>query len=125
MRQVSPESEHIYDMIVELYQHSKGDWKALKKDAGLSDDELDHFLNYATQFLGNTGNFKSFGDSKFIPRLPARQMKALASSSPKALEAYEQAVNGIYASDAGHMHLGYPDAGYVLNSTISLQPQSC
>ncbi|KAI9728619.1 MAG: hypothetical protein M1828_002725 [Chrysothrix sp. TS-e1954] len=115
LRQVSPESEHIYDMIVELHRHCKGDWTSLAKDSGVSDEELTEFLNYAAQFLGNTGNFKSFGDSKFIPRISARQLKALASASPKALEAHEKAESSIYESDVGHMHLGYPDAGHVSN----------
>ncbi|KAF2761802.1 dipeptidyl-peptidase III [Pseudovirgaria hyperparasitica] len=114
LRQVSPESEHIYDLIVGLYQHGKGDWKALQKEAGLSDEELTEFLNYAAQFLGNLGNYKSFGDSKFIPRLPSRQTKALATLSPKTLESYEKAKDGIYETKSvGLMHLGYPDAGHL------------
>lgn len=98
-------------MIIQLYHYSGGDWKYLQKQSGLSDEDLDHFLDYAAQFLGNVGNYKSFGDSKFIPRIPQRQLKALASSCPEALEAYEKAGNRIYASDVAHMHLGYPDAG--------------
>ena len=111
LRQVSPESEHIYDMIVELHRHCNGSWKLLSKSSGLSHQELDHFLNYAAQFLGNNGNFKGFGDSKIVPRIPERQLKALVSSSPAALEAFEKAAGRIYDSDVSHMHLGYPDAG--------------
>lgn len=116
LRQVSAESEAIYDLIIELHNHCKGDWKALQRQSGLSDQDLQAFLNYAAQFLGNGGNFKSFGDSKFIPRLAERQFKALATSSPKALQFYEKAKSGIYAhvgDAAGEMHLGYPDAGHV------------
>ena len=39
LRQVSPESEHIYDFIIALYKHGKGDLKKVQKDAGLSDDD--------------------------------------------------------------------------------------
>ena len=86
LRQVSPESEHIYDFIIALHHYFRGDWKALQKETGLSDGELAAFLDYSAQFLGNLGNFKSFGDSKFVPRLNERQLKALAAVSPQTLE---------------------------------------
>ena len=52
LRQVSPESESIFDFIVELYKSSNDDWKALAEKASISDQDLQHFLEYATQFLG-------------------------------------------------------------------------
>ncbi|KAF2145372.1 uncharacterized protein K452DRAFT_264346 [Aplosporella prunicola CBS 121167] len=114
LRQVSPESEHIYDFIITLYKHAKGDWKKVQKDAGLSDDELKAFLEYSAQFLGNAGNFKSFGDSKFVPRLEARQLKALATLTPETLELYEKFKDSIFAGkNEESMLLGYPDGGHV------------
>ncbi|OCL02516.1 dipeptidyl-peptidase III [Glonium stellatum] len=114
LRQVSPESEHIYDFIIALHHHCNGDWKKLQEEAGLSDDELAAFLDYSAQFLGNMGNFKSFGDSKFVPRLDARQLKALATVTPQTLEIYERIREGVFASkDIEKMHLGYPDQGHV------------
>lgn len=114
LRQVSPESEAIYDLILDLYRHCKGDWEALRGQTGLSKDEMKQFLDYAAQFLGNGGNFKSFGDTKFIPRLSPRQFKALATCSKKALKYFEDTQGAIYASqsEAG-MLLGYPDSGHV------------
>lgn len=114
LRQVSPESEHIYDFIIALHHYFRSDWKALQKEAGLSDDELAAFLDYSAQFLGNLGNFKSFGDSKFVPRLNERQLKALAAVSPQTLEIYEQIKGGVFVNkNVGKMHLGYPDQGHV------------
>lgn len=114
LRQCSPESESIYDFIVALHKHSKGDYPALAKDAGLSKVEIDEYLNYAAQFLGNLGNYKSFGDSKFVPRLEPRQLKALATVSKHTLALYEAFQDAIYAgSDVAKLHLGYPSAGHV------------
>lgn len=111
---MSPESEAIYDFIITLHNHSNGDWKALQKEAGVSDNELSDFLNYAAQFLGNAGNYKSFGDSKFIPRLDVMSLKALAKVSPQAIELFEQIKDGAYANKTTElMHLGYPDAGHL------------
>lgn len=84
------------------------------KQTGFSDAEIKAYLNYAAQFLGNLGNYKSFGDSKFVPRLEPRRLQALASCSPQALKLHEQFKHRIYAGeDVGKLHLGYPDRGHV------------
>ncbi|OAK94367.1 dipeptidyl-peptidase III [Phaeosphaeriaceae sp. SRC1lsM3a] len=114
LRQVSAESEHIYDFIVALHKQCKGDYPSAAKEAGLSQEDIDAYLNYSAQFLGNLGNYKSFGDSKFIPRLEARQLKALATLSKETLDLYEKFKDAIYAGDdVGKLHLGYPSAGHV------------
>ncbi|KAF2197104.1 dipeptidyl-peptidase III [Delitschia confertaspora ATCC 74209] len=114
LRQVSPESESIYDFIIALHKHCHGDYSALQKQAGISSDDLNAYLEYAAQFLGNMGNYKSFGDSKFIPRISARKLMELATVSPKILHIYETFKDRIYEDkDVGKMHLGYPDQGHV------------
>jgi dipeptidyl-peptidase-3 len=76
LRQLSPESEPIYDFIIALHKHCNGDYDGLAKDVGLSKDDLDAYLNYAAQFLGNLGNYKSFGDSKFVRKLRVHSTRA-------------------------------------------------
>lgn len=71
-------------------------------------------MNYAAQFLGNTGNFKSFGDSKFIPRIQAHEFAALAKASPEAEKLFATFKDDLYeSSSAARMHLGFPDKGHV------------
>lgn len=113
LRQCSPESEDIYDLIIGLYIHCKGDWKSLQQEVNLSDGELQDFLNYSAQFLGNAGNYKSFGDVKFVPRLPEPKFEALASVSERTWNHYRNTQGAIYPQDAARMHFGYPDAGHV------------
>jgi dipeptidyl-peptidase-3 len=114
LRQVSPESEGIYDFIIKLHKHYKGDWKKVGQDAKISEGELKAFLDYAAQFLGNTGNYKSFGDSKFVPRMEPAQFKAIASLTPETIQIWEQIKDGVFANaDVGLMHLGYPGAGHL------------
>ncbi|KAF2267090.1 dipeptidyl-peptidase III [Lojkania enalia] len=114
LRQISPESEHIYDFIIALHKQCSGDYDSLAKDAGLSSDDMQAYLNYAAQFLGNMGNYKSFGDSKFVPRLEPRQLKALATVSPKTLGLYHKMKDAIYTGDdVAKLHLGYPSNGHV------------
>lgn len=91
-----------------------GDWKKLQSQASLTDEELKHFLSYSAQFLGNTGNFKSFGDSKFIPRISPDKIAALAKTTSKAEHLWGQIKDGLYQSTSiAAMHLGYPDKGHV------------
>lgn len=61
VRQVSPNSEKVFDTILNIH-------KGLKEYP--KDEETTQYLEYASQFLSNLGEFKSFGDVKFIPRCP-------------------------------------------------------
>jgi dipeptidyl-peptidase-3 len=71
-------------------------------------------LQYAAQFLGNSGNYKSFGDSKFLPRCDESVFASLASTSPEA-ETHYKATNGaIFSADKpGLLHLGFTDEGHL------------
>lgn len=58
MRQISPESEKIYDLIIYLYKAVGGDWKKLGVETGVSEEGVKLWLEYAAGFLGNVGNYK-------------------------------------------------------------------
>ncbi|ERT02874.1 dipeptidyl-peptidase III [Sporothrix schenckii 1099-18] len=114
LRQVSPEAESIYDFILALNTAAAGDWRALAAKAGVEEAHLTAFLQYAAQFLGNCGNYKSFGDSKFIPRAPESAFAALAGTSPDAEKHYKATKGAIFSSeDVGLLHLGYTDDGHL------------
>ncbi|KAL1882739.1 hypothetical protein VTK73DRAFT_1259 [Phialemonium thermophilum] len=114
LRQVSPESEAIYDFIISLYKASGGDFKSIARKAGVDDDGLDAFLQYATQFLGNAGNYKSFGDSKFIPRCDEKVFAALAATSTESQHHYSATHGAIFSADKpGLLHLGFVDDGHM------------
>ncbi|KAL1891258.1 hypothetical protein Sste5346_007717 [Sporothrix stenoceras] len=114
LRQVSPEAESIFDFILALNTAAAGDWKGLAAKAGVEEAHLTAFLQYAAQFLGNSGNYKSFGDSKFIPRAPESAFAALASTSPDAEKHYKATKGAIFSSDnVGLLHLGYTDDGHL------------
>ncbi|KAL9055190.1 MAG: hypothetical protein Q9162_003683 [Coniocarpon cinnabarinum] len=115
-KQTSPESEAIHDFIIELHKHCKGDWKSLQTQSKVDEQDIKQFLNYAAQFLGNGGNFKSFGDTKFVPRILQSKLEALAKTSPKAYQLFEKARQGVYsANSTASMSLGYPDEGHITN----------
>lgn len=117
LRQVSPESEPIYDLIISLYRACNGDWNSLAQKTNVSAEDLRFFLEYAAQFLGNCGNYKGFGDSKFIPRIPPAALEALASVNPETKAAFKKANStggGIYETESqALMHLGYVEDGHM------------
>jgi dipeptidyl-peptidase-3 len=111
---VSPESESIFDFITELHRSWNGDWAGCQKKAGVSDEDLKHFLEYAAMFLGNCGNYKGMGDAKFIPRCEEKAFAALASTSPIADKYYKATAGAIFSSNnSGIMHLGHLEDGHM------------
>jgi dipeptidyl-peptidase III len=104
-------------LVVSLYNACKGDWKAWAEKTDTSEQDLTSFLEYATQFLGNNGNYKGFGDSKFIPRISYEALAQFVSSAPECAKALEKAMTaggGIYETkDTKLMHLGYPQDGHM------------
>lgn len=117
LAQVSPESEPIYDLILSLYTACDGDFDSLAKETGVDRDDVQLWLDYSAQFLGNNGNYKGFGDVKFIPRISPEKLQKLASVNSETKKWYETAQKnggGIYdTKDAGLMHLGYPESGHM------------
>ena len=58
MRQISPESEGIFDLIVALYKSVDGDWGKLGKETGVSAEDVHFWVEYAAGVVGNAGNYK-------------------------------------------------------------------
>lgn len=60
LRQVSPEANTIFDLLIELHTSCDGDWPKLLGESGDSHEareELGRFMEYAALFLSNMGNY--------------------------------------------------------------------
>lgn len=113
MRQTSFETEDIFDFAMAIHKGCNGDWSTLAAKAGIEADEVSRFQEYAVQVLGNMGNFKSYGDSKFLPRCSPRTVEALATAVPESANFYEKCKNAMFDSeDQPKMHLGFPEDGH-------------
>ncbi len=77
-RQCSPESEELIDLIVKMFTTKSSQ---LVREQGIlfgfTKEEIQDFLNYFTLVSCNLGNYRSFGDSKIIPRLKQITMSAI------------------------------------------------
>ncbi|KAJ3157175.1 hypothetical protein HDU89_002587 [Geranomyces variabilis] len=92
------------------------DIAALKAAANVGEEDWKFFMEYAVQVLYNTGNVKSFGDTKFIPRVSAGQFEAIvrASGSAKAAKYFKSLREFIYSHTPTEANLiGFPAEGHI------------
>ncbi|KAM6970289.1 dipeptidyl peptidase 3 [Aplochiton taeniatus] len=80
--QTSPESANIFVLLQKLFRkQTPTELEQVATAAGLSPEEYQAFLVFAAGLYANMGNYKSFGDTKFIPNLPKDKLKALVWAS--------------------------------------------
>jgi len=99
--QTSPESPDIFRLVHKINTSQPvSELKTSLLGAGLTDQEVTAYLVYCSGFYGNMGNYKGFGDSKFVPNLEPERMELLVKSSqahkdsPEVMEALWQSVKG-------------------------------
>lgn len=89
----------------------------MAEKANVPDSQLQYFLEYAAQFLGNLGNYKGFGDSKFVPRCSKATIARLASQAPSGKSLCDKCLDDVFADPdkPALMHLGFPGQGHLSN----------
>ncbi|XP_055952448.1 dipeptidyl peptidase 3-like isoform X1 [Argiope bruennichi] len=118
--QTSPESPLIFILINKLFHNNTvSELKeiALNK-CGFTEDDFTAFLIYTCGILSNMGNYKGFGDTKFIPNLAKDKFGKLVLSSrfaatydeyaPKLLS---ECLKKIYSLKDKECCLGFPYKG--------------
>ncbi len=108
LRQVSHESEPIFDLILQIHKNLKSDYSSLKID----EDVTKGYLEYASQFLSNLGNYKSFGDKKFIPRISVEDFEKIVKLSNSDLDLFNKIKEPLYSIDEKSALLGFPSDGH-------------
>uniref|UniRef100_A0A3P8TGM9 Dipeptidyl peptidase 3 n=1 Tax=Amphiprion percula TaxID=161767 RepID=A0A3P8TGM9_AMPPE len=117
--QTSPESANIFVLLQRIFRkQTPAQLEQVATAAGLSSEEYQAFLVYAAGLYANMGNYKSFGDTKFIPNLPKDKLKALVWASqafqeqPSAMEALWDSCSGLlYSLEDRQKQLGLGDKG--------------
>lgn len=118
LRSVSPESEAIYDLILgvhEALQQPQTNAEYQLKLSSVSSENVTWYLEYASQFLSNLGNYKSFGDKKFIPKLDSAAFEQViqATNNAELLALYKSIETPLYDTTLGL--LGWPEKGQLSN----------
>uniref|UniRef100_A0A8C3SH21 Dipeptidyl peptidase 3 n=1 Tax=Chelydra serpentina TaxID=8475 RepID=A0A8C3SH21_CHESE len=89
--QTSPEAPAIYVLLSRLFRTQDPDQLGeFAHSAGLTDQEYQAFLVYAAGVFSNMGNYKSFGDTKFVPNLPKDKLRQLIWQSQAFQERPEE-----------------------------------
>ena len=112
----SVESPIIFSIYQKLF--ATEDVDALKASAlasGVSDEDFLSFLTYAAAFYSNMGNYKSFGDSKFIPGVSQevflRVLQASAADTAFLAALFDECKERMYSTEERFEVLGFaPDA---------------
>ena len=102
--QTSPESPSIFRLLLRLARaQDTASLRAAALAAGLNDQQVDAFFVYCSGFLGNMGNYKGFGDSKFVPNLTVEALDTLVKAS-EAYKADQGVVGGLWEEVKGPMY---------------------
>jgi dipeptidyl-peptidase-3 len=114
--QVSTESPAILRFLFSLFdQNSQAQLREAAVKDSVSADDFDKFVEYAALLYANMGNYKSFGDSKFIPACDRAVFTKIVESAPNDKDAilrqYEQIADKIFSVSAGELGLGFPPNG--------------
>ncbi|XP_034033982.1 dipeptidyl peptidase 3 isoform X1 [Thalassophryne amazonica] len=117
--QTSPESANIFVLLQRIFRkQSPAQLEQVATAAGLSSEEYQAFLVYAAGLYANMGNYKSFGDTKFIPNLPQEKLKAVVWASqafqedPTEIEAlWNSCSHLLYSLGDKEKQLGLGDKG--------------
>ena len=82
LTQCSPESLSIFTLLLATFSaQSMEDLVTKAISNGIEQSEIDDILMYTAAFFSNMGNYKSFGDTKFVPQTSQTRFRAFLLSS--------------------------------------------
>ncbi|XP_076268047.1 dipeptidyl peptidase 3 isoform X2 [Rhynchophorus ferrugineus] len=113
--QTSPESAPIFVLLHRLFStQDVHEFSLNAANAGFTSDELYALLIYAGGVFGNAGNYKGFGDTKFIPNIEKSRLEELLKTSTAWADIeplWHEYKDAIYDLSSGKTCLGYNPAG--------------
>ncbi|XP_070622351.1 dipeptidyl peptidase 3 [Erythrolamprus reginae] len=117
--QTSPESPAIYVLLSRIFRtQDPSELQEVARSLGIADEEYQAFLVYTAAIYANMGNYKSFGDTKFVPSLPKENLKKVVWASqaflenPEEMEAlWKSCEKLMYSLEPLQRHLGLSGEG--------------
>ncbi|XP_076354042.1 dipeptidyl peptidase 3 [Tachypleus tridentatus] len=118
--QTSVESPLIYTLLHKIYkqQSLKELHQVAIEGCDLTDEDFQALLVYSSGIFTNMGNYRGFGDSKFIPNLPKEKLEKLIKSSSASKSEpdvinflWEKCSEKMYSLKDQEKHLGFADKG--------------
>ncbi|GLV40147.1 Dipeptidyl aminopeptidase III [Carabus blaptoides fortunei] len=111
--QTSPESPIIFAFFHKMFTaFPVPKLKELATKVGFSDDDFTAIQVYACGVFANAGNYKGFGDTKFVPNIDVDKMDALViEGNFCAKELWEKCRKPMFSLDEREKSLGMNDKG--------------
>ncbi|KAI0320104.1 aflatoxin-detoxifizyme [Amylostereum chailletii] len=119
--QWTPYNENLFDLLILTFSDNGllVDLDGLKSKADLSDEDWEDVLQCSVQVLSNLANYKSFGFTKFVPRVSEDKFGAVIASSANAANAvplWNELKASIYAtSPESSLFIGKRSLGHISN----------
>ncbi|KAI5997175.1 peptidase family M49-domain-containing protein [Pisolithus albus] len=119
--QWTSQAQTLYDLLVLTFSANGKltDLEALKQRSGVSEQDFDDALQYTAQVMHNLVNYKSFGFTKFIPRIPVDEFAKIIAASTNAANAvpvWESLKDHIYSTTPeSSLFIGKRSEGHVSN----------
>ncbi|GJE95136.1 aflatoxin-detoxifizyme [Phanerochaete sordida] len=87
--QTTPHARQLYDLLILTFSKDGklADLSALKQQSGVSGQDWNDLVQYTVQVLSNLANYKSFGFTKIVPRVPEASFQAVVEKSANAKNA--------------------------------------
>ena len=79
------------------------DLKAAAIKSGVSEEDFTSFMVYCNGIYDNMGNYKGYGDTKIVPKLPVETFEAIVKAS-KAYSADSDTVSAIWDAVKGPVY---------------------
>lgn len=108
-RQVSHESYDIIKLFVNTFSVTsprKFKEKCLK--LGYIEEDINDLINYVALIFANNGNYRSYGDTKIIPRLNRAVFSSIMKNVTSRYNEYVKLEDKIYSLKDNEKLLGYP-----------------
>ncbi|KAG0707773.1 peptidase family M49-domain-containing protein [Suillus ampliporus] len=119
--QWTPQALRLYDLLILTFSANGKltDLDVLSKKSGISSEDFEQVLQYASQILHNLVNYKSFGFTKIVPRVSEEKFAAVVEKSANAANAiplWNELKDHIYAlTPENSLSIGKPKDGHISN----------
>lgn len=119
--QWTPQALRLYDLLILTFSSNGklADLDELAQNSGISYEDFEQVLQYSSQVLHNLVNYKSFGFTKIVPRVPEAKFAAVVEKSANAANAiplWNELKDHIYAlSPENSLSIGKPRDGHISN----------
>ena len=108
IKQRSVESFDIFVAILKTFRNIS--LSQLLTKSNVSDEAKTHFENYIATFLSNGGNYRSFGDIKFIPGCSKDEFIQIVSNCGENY--FEKVIDIMFDISNEYLLLAFPPKGY-------------